>query len=75
MVTCLYYIQLIFNKFKRLEFESEVGQRITIPETLFAIVLILQRRKRDNIGHQLLQGLEPAALDGDLQPGARGGEL
>ena len=41
MVTCLYYVQLIFNKFKRLEFESEVGQRITIPETLFAIVLIL----------------------------------
>ena len=41
MTTCLYYIQLIFNKFKRLEFESEVGQKITVPEMLFAIILII----------------------------------
>jgi len=41
MVTCLYYTQLIFNKFKRLEFESEVGQKITVPEMLFGIVLMI----------------------------------
>ena len=41
MVTCLYYTQLIFNKFKRLEFESEIGQKITVPEMIFGFVLML----------------------------------
>ena len=41
METCLYYVQLIFNKAKKLEFESEVGQKITLPETLFAVILML----------------------------------
>ena len=41
MVTCLFYIQLIFNRFKRLEFESEVGQKMTIFEKIFAIILML----------------------------------
>ena len=41
MEMCLYYVQLIFNKAKKLEFESEVGQRVSVPEKLFGIILML----------------------------------
>ena len=39
-MTCLFYTQIIFNKAKKLEFESEVGQKTNVYEIIFAVILV-----------------------------------
>ena len=40
LMTCLFYTQIIFNKAKKLEFESEVGQKTNVYEIIFAVILV-----------------------------------